>query len=231
MPRAKIETAFLGAYTIVALDAATENVAGWLIKRLCAWILRDELPDAIPPELASVWAVIEAESRNLHDYRKSKDEARTEAAKTAAAVRWNANASERTQKNANASERIANECEAMPEIETEKETENKMETYSEPNPKARATSASASASVFTDLDSLDWFTLPERALVDRALALIGEEGNARMAGRLRKARRILGLPAFRELLATFDSELRAGEVPANKGATLNARLSAREALG
>ena len=84
MPRAKIETAFLGAYTIVALDAATENVAGWLIKRLCAWILRDELPDAIPPELASVWAVIEAESRNLHDYRKSKDEARTEAAKTAA---------------------------------------------------------------------------------------------------------------------------------------------------
>jgi hypothetical protein len=79
------------------------------------------------------------------------------------------------------------------------------------------------------LDSLDWFTLSDRALVDRALAIIGEEGNARMAGRLRKARRILGLPAFRELLATFDSELRAGEVPANKGATLNARLSAREA--
>ena len=51
-----------------------------------------------------------------------------------------------------------------------------------------------------------------------------------MAGRLRKARRILGLPAFREVLATFDSELRAGEVPANKGATLNARLSAREAM-
>lgn len=92
-------------------------------------------------------------------------------------------------------------------------------------------SVSDSASVFTDLDSFDWFTLPERALVERALALIGEEGNARMAGRLRKARRILGLPAFRELLATFDSELRAGEVPANKGATLNARLSAREALG
>ena len=65
---------------------------------------------------------------------------------------------------------------------------------------------------------------------DRAV-IIGEEGNARMAGRLRKARRILGLPAFREELATFDSELRAGEVPANKGATLNARLSAREALG
>lgn len=90
-------------------------------------------------------------------------------------------------------------------------------------------SVSASASAFTDLDSFDWFTLPERALVERALALIGEEGNARMAGRLRKARRILGLPAFRELLATFDAELRAGEVPANKGATLNARLSAREA--
>lgn len=91
-------------------------------------------------------------------------------------------------------------------------------------------SVSASASAFTDLDSFDWFTLPERALVERALALIGEEGNARMAGRLRKARRILGLPAFRELLATFDAELRAGEVPANKGATLNARLSAREAM-
>ena len=111
------------------------------------------------------------------------------------------------------------------------ETEEKRveEILSEPNPNARATSVSDSASVFTDLDSFDWFTLPERALVERALALIGEEGNARMAGRLRKARRILGLPAFREVLATFDSELRAGEVPANKGATLNARLSAREA--
>ena len=229
MPRAKIETAFLGSYTVAALDAAPDAEAAWLVHALCAWILRDELPTEIPPSYASAWAVIRSESETIHERMKESADARTEAARIAAEARWNANASERIQKNANAYERIPTECAAMLEREKEmkKEKDSILRTESE---EKRATSASASASVFTDLDSFDWFTLPERALVDRALALIGEEGNARMAGRLRKARRILGLPAFREVLATFDSELRAGEVPANKGATLNARLSAREAM-
>ena len=237
MPRAKIETAFLGSYTVAALDAAPDAEAAWLVHALCAWILRDELPTEIPPSYASAWAVIRSESETIHERMKESADARTEAARIAAEARWNANASERIRKNANASERIPTECVAMLEREKEMKKEkepilrNESETSRAPVRLAgKPASASASASVFTDLDSLDWFTLPERALVERALALVGEEDNARMAGRLRKARRILGLPAFREVLATFDSELRAGEVPANKGATLNARLSAREAM-
>lgn len=231
MPRAKIETAFLGSYTVAALDAAPDAEAAWLVHALCAWILRDELPTEIPPAYASAWAVIRSESETIHERMKESADARTEAARIAAEARWSANASERIRKNANASERIPTECAAMLEREKEMKKEKGSILRTESEVAGKPASASASASVFTDLDSLDWFTLPERALVDRALALIGEEGNARMAGRLRKARRILGLPAFREVLATFDSELRAGEVPANKGATLNARLSAREALG
>ena len=230
MPRAKIETAFLGSYTVAALDAAPDAEAAWLVHALCAWILRDELPADIPPAYASAWAVIRSESETIHERMKESADARTEAARIAAEARWNANASERIRKNANASERIPTECAAMLEREKEMKKEKDSILRTESEVAGKPASASASASVFTDLDSLDWFTLPERALVDRALAIIGEEGNARMAGRLRKARRILGLPAFRELLATFESELRAGEVPANKGATLNARLSAREAM-
>lgn len=231
MPRAKIETAFLGSYTVAALDAAPDAEAAWLVHALCAWILRDELPTEIPPSYASAWAVIRSESETIHERMKESADARTEAARIAAEARWNANASERIRKNANASERIQTECVAMLEREKEMKKEKDSILRTESEVAGKPASVSDSASVFTDLDSLDWYTLPERALVERALALIGEEGNARMAGRLRKARRILGLPAFRELLATFDSELRAGEVPANKGATLNARLSAREALG
>lgn len=230
MPRAKIETAFLGSYTVAALDAAPDAEAAWLVHALCAWILRDELPKEIPPTYASAWAVIRSESETIHERMKESADARTEAAKIAAEARWNANASERIRKNANASERIQTQCVAMPEREKEKEIEKDSILRNE-SEETRATSVSASDSVSEkiDLDSFDWFTLSDRDLVARALAMVGEEGNARMAGRLRKARRLLGLPAFREVLATFDAELRAGEVPANKGATLNAKLSAREA--
>ena len=75
MPRAKIETAFLGAYTVAALDAAPEPIAGALIKRLVAWILRDELPADLAPELRAPWAIIEEESRNIHASRKQQIEA------------------------------------------------------------------------------------------------------------------------------------------------------------
>jgi hypothetical protein len=117
-------------------------------------------------------------------------------------------------------------------VEEKRREENRgdiIRNESETERAGKPASASASASGKIDLDFFDWYVRPDKELVPAALELIGEQGNARMAGRLRKARRILGLPAFREVLATFDAEIRAGEVPANPGATLNARLSAREA--
>lgn len=222
MPRAKQKTAFLGEQTVRILLGVPLSQAGWLIHALCDWIENDREPtrDETPDDCVGAWIAIHDESVRIHESRK--------------VLRDNGLLGGRPPKETKGKPK-GNQSETKVEpngnqdIEGD-EDEEKEKVYSEPNPKARATSASASASVFTDLDSFDWYTLPERALVERALALIGEEGNARMAGRLRKARRILGLPAFRELLATFDSELRAGEVPANKGATLNARLSAREAM-
>ena len=123
MPRAKIETAFLGSYTVAALDAAPDAEAAWLVHALCAWILRDELPTEIPPSYASAWAVIRSESETIHERMKESADARTEAARIAAEARWNANASERIRKNANASERIQTECVAMLEREKEMKKE------------------------------------------------------------------------------------------------------------
>lgn len=235
MSRLKIQTAYLGAFTVAALDAAPDAEAAWLVHALCAWILRDELPTEIPPSYASAWAVIRSESETIHERMKESADARTEAARIAAEARWNANASERIRKNANASERIPTECAAMLEREKEmkKEKDSILRTESEVAGKPASASASDSekTSFFVphDLHDLDWFARPDRELVPAALELIGEQGNARMRGRLGKAKRLLGAAEFREVLATFAAEIRSGEVPANPGATLNARLSAAEA--
>jgi len=222
MPRAKQKTAFLGEQTVRILLGVPLSQAGWLIHALCDWIENDREPtrDETPDDCVGAWIAIHDESVRIHESRKQQaDAGRAGADKT--------NGERAANERRTRGERAAN---ARQEIEGDEEKDKEPILRTESEVAGKPASASDSASVFTDLDSFDWFTLPERALVDRALALIGEEGNARMAGRLRKARRILGLPAFREVLATFDSELRAGEVPANKGATLNARLSAREAM-
>lgn len=224
MPRAKQKTAFLGEQTVRILLGVPLSQAGWLIHALCDWIENDREPtrDETPDDCVGAWIAIHDESVRIHESRK--------------VLRDNGLLGGRPPKETKG-EPKGNQSETKVEpkgnqdIEGDEDEDKEPILRTESEVAGKPASASASASVFTDLDSFDWFTIPERALVDRALALIGEEGNARMAGRLRKARRILGLPAFRELLATFDSELRAGEVPANKGATLNARLSAREALG
>lgn len=222
MPRAKLETAFIGRYTLAALDAAPDAAFLWLGRALFAWILRDELPKEVPPEHVAAWTMIREESAHVHDARKTDIANGAKGGRPPKETQGNPRKPKETQ---------GTETETKKEKEMEKEKEKDSILRTESEVAGKPASASDSASVFTDLDSLDWFTRTDRELVDAALAMVGEEGNARMAGRLRKARRILGLPAFRELLATFDSELRAGEVPANKGATLNARLSAREALG
>ena len=165
MPRAKLETAFIGRYTLAALDAAPDAAFLWLGRALFAWILRDELPQEVPPEHVAAWTMIREESANIHDARKQFADAGRKGGE--------ANASERKRKEANASEGKRTETKKEKEMKKEMEKEPILRTESEVA--GKPASASASASVFTDLDSLEWFTLPERALVDRALALIGEE--------------------------------------------------------
>ena len=118
MPRAKIEAAFLGHYTLVALDAAPDAEAAWLIHALCAWILRDELPKEVPPERAAIWNVVRVESELVSDSMKESATARSDAAREAAAARW------RKRTDANACERMptdANACVEM--LESKKEIE------------------------------------------------------------------------------------------------------------
>lgn len=71
MPRAKMETAFIGRYTLAALDAAPDAAFLWLGRALFAWILRDELPSEIPPEHLAAWTMIREESQTIHEARKA----------------------------------------------------------------------------------------------------------------------------------------------------------------
>lgn len=225
MSRLKIQTAYLGAFTVAALDAAPDTEAAWLVHALCAWILRDELPAVIPPPCASAWAVIRSESEAIHAAKKQDAE--------------NGKGGGRPPKKPKETQTEPKETQTAktePNLNQEREEEEEKEvdlirneSESERAGKPASASASDSASGKIDLDFFDWYVRPDRELVPAALALIGEQGNARMRGRLGKAKRLLGLAAFREELATFAAELRAGEVPANPGATLNARLSAKEA--
>ena len=130
MPRAKIEAAFLGHYTLVALDAAPDAEAAWLIHTLCAWILRDELPKEVPPERAAIWNVVRVESELVSDSMKESATARSDAAREAAAARW------RKRTDANACERMptdANACVEMLESKKEIERENISEEKKNPS--------------------------------------------------------------------------------------------------
>ena len=113
MPRAKLETAFIGRYTLAALDAAPDAAFLWLGRALFAWILRDELPQEIPPEHLTAWTMIREESVFIHESRKQFVEAGRKGGE--------ANASERKRKEANTSEgkRTATKIESKSKIEKE----------------------------------------------------------------------------------------------------------------
>ena len=212
---------YIGRTSARMLDAEPPDVVGVLVKAILAWALRDELPQNLPAELRGRWAVIEDESVTMHGLRSE----RAEAGRRSGEARRNkseqtANKREQTRTNANKSEQT--------ETETEKEKEKDILRTESEDTRARAGKPASDAD--SDSDDIDFFSLRDEQLVPAALRLVRESGNARMRGRLVKARRVLGPDALRDLLATFAAEIRAGEVPANPGATLNARLTAREAL-
>lgn len=219
MPRAKQKTAFLGEQTVRILLGVPLMQAGWLIHALCDWIENDREPtrEETPDDCIGAWIAIHDESVRIHESRKQQaDAGRAGADKTNGERAANAR---RTN-----GERAAN---ARQEEEEEKEEERDILRNESEVTRARA-GKPASASV-SDSEDIDFFSIRDASLVPAALFLVREVGNARMRGRLAKALRLLGAAEFRELLATFAAEIRAGEVPANPGATLNARLSAAEA--
>lgn len=100
--------------------------------------------------------------------------------------------------------------------------------------KPASDSASDSVSVFTKIFAEDparaIAMTPDEHLVAVTMRIIGEPTNARMRGRIAKFRRLCGADELRDILTAFAAEIAAGEVPANAGATFNARLTAREAI-
>ena len=214
MPRAKQKTAVLGEQTVRILLGVPLMQAGWLIHALCDWIENDREPtrEETPDDCIGSWIAIHDESVRIHESRKQQADAGQAGGK-------------RTQANA---KRTESEREANGNQEEEKEKEEERDIFRTESEDTRARAGKPASD--SDSDDIDFFSLRDEQLVPAALRLVRESGNARMRGRLIKARRTIGPDALRDLLATFAAEIRAGEVPANPGATLNARLTAREAL-
>lgn len=106
---------YIGRTSAKMLDAAKPEAVGVLVKAILAWALRDELPDALPPDLAPFWAVIEDESRTMHELRGERAEAGRRSGEARRKKReQKANKNEQARTNANKRE----------QTETEKETEN-----------------------------------------------------------------------------------------------------------
>lgn len=70
MPRAKMETAFVGWQTLRILAGVPDAQAAWLVKALCAWILEDKEPSDIPVECIGAWIAIRDESVRIHESRQ-----------------------------------------------------------------------------------------------------------------------------------------------------------------
>lgn len=121
MPRAKIETAFIGHYALAILDECEPVDAGVLIRALAGWILRDDLPDDanLPAHLRVLWRIIREESDAIHDARKQLRE------NGAHGGRPKANQTEpKGNQKETKSEPKGNQKESKIEIEVEREIEN-----------------------------------------------------------------------------------------------------------
>lgn len=217
---------YIGRTSARMLDAEPPDIVGVLVKAILAWALRDELPQNLPAELRGRWAVIEDESVTMHGLRSERAEAGRRGGLKSKPKQTEANAKQ-TEANGSKAEQTASKRNQT-ETETEKEKEKDILRTESEDTRARAGKPASDSD--SDSDETDFFSLRDDQLVPAALRLVRESGNARMRGRLVKARRVIGPDALRDLLATFAAEIRAGEVPANPGATLNARLTAREAL-
>lgn len=220
MPRAKLDTAFLGRYTLTALDCACVKDAGWLVKALTAWILRDQEPDpaAIQPHLAPLWTIIHDESVAIHEARKQQAEAGRKGGK--------ANGKQ------TASEPEANGKQKVTKMEMEKENISSdvrcpdvaRERASRPSSVGVGHRPSVDSSIRIPSPSEDfaaWAHIQDDP-VDVAMCATGEtDKRARRTYGAQLKR--LGRERFVELVCDFRSTL-ADEPPRNKGATLTAFL-------
>lgn len=127
MPRGTMRAVYIGATTAAVLEAVPDLDAGFLVRAVIAWALRDELPESVPPHLALAWKLIEHESRMMHEQRAEVadelHEKRAAAGRKGAEVTNAAKPGKSRQTRQNTANE-ANPAKAAIETETEIETEN-----------------------------------------------------------------------------------------------------------
>lgn len=239
----------ISEYIEEILPEVTDEEAGWILRAVVA-MNRGEAPGEPPPGLRIAWRGIQRQQEALVEGYAKTCAARRDAAN----ARWHPPTESQMQMHAFASNFMQMHTKEK-EREKEEERERDIPRIPKPNPKpdagAREDAAAEpppdlgppppapaegdamsafSASVSDSVDtSSNFFVMPEGNLIAAALKLVGEESSAFMRNVLRRRMRQMGVAEFRDVLGTYEAELRAGEHPDNLGRCLNAKLSARAA--
>lgn len=221
MPRAKLQTAFLGEQTVKILLAVPLKQAGWLIHALCDWIENDRKPESIPPNCIGAWVAIEDESIRIHE---SREQLRTNGAHGGRPTKTNGNQTETK------SEPNGNQAETKMKTKIENISSDvrcpdvARERASRPSSVGVGLRSSVDSSIRIPSPSENfvvWAKMQEDP-VDVAMCATGEtDKRARRTYGAQLKR--LGRERFVELVCDFHSTL-ADEPPRNKGATLTAFL-------
>lgn len=221
----QLETAFLGAITLKLLHDLPVNQAGWIIHALAVWILDGKQPEEVPPSLVGSWIAVREESINIHNARKERSAARSDAAK----ARWNANGCKAMQDDASGCNEMQTDASRAP-AKTKTKTED---IYTDgtadavPSGAGDLRSAVKTPPLSCDDDlkekSYDAWASLQADPVDVALDITGEPTAKR---RVYGARlKLLGRDRFVETCCTFRAEVAAGEPVRNLGAALTKRLN------
>lgn len=228
MPRAKLDAAFLGRYTMTALDCASVRDAGWLVKALTAWILRDQEPDpaTIPTHLAALWCVVHDESVAIHEARKQQADAGRKGGK--------ANGKQTESKPEANGKRTDTKIEIEKEIYSEETADSGARVREEPatadggrrtavDIPSRVSSAAKAPSFDGDPDRWEVWARTVPDPVDAALSATGEGAIKRpVYGKL--LRDLGDKDLFREAVILFAAERRAGDPMRNPAAVLVKKL-------
>lgn len=229
----KRETSFLGAITMRVLQFMSQEDAGWLIQALIAWILEDKQPNPedVPDTCWGAWVAICEESKAIHEAKKERSDAKSEAGKAGNAIRWNRKASQSIADGRSASQSIAR-ARAGLELELDKDKEYTADvtlSREEDEPADNGTAVETSHSSNDNGDeriketSFEAWARLQPDPVAVALDVTGE-GQAKK-GIYGKRLRKLGKDRFLDVVCGFRAQVAAGETVRNPGAALTAQLN------
>lgn len=218
MPRKRQEAIFIGAASAEVLKAAAPEDRAYLTLAILEWAQSGIEPE-IPAQYKLAWAAIRYESVQIAENRKADAEN----------GRRGGNARVANQAQAKASQGKPKQAKESQGNQEEKRREENIPTSDDARAREGGrdgVSVGSSGRRSSVEISQDFPSVPPDDPVDEAMeaCLTDKPSDRRCFGRLLQR---LGPQEFLDVVRTVAAEFGAGEVPANRAATMNSRLQAR----